>query len=80
MNDVKEREPWYHHEMIVCTLVVLGIFGMGFIVFEMFNDPKLAAYTIAIIFLGVILLPAIDPIKSGIKWIKNRKTKEADGQ
>lgn len=71
MNLVKEK--WYYNEVIVCTGIVLGIFGLMFLLIKLGVDVKTSAIIGGCIFFGVILLPLIDPIRDGIKWIKSHR-------
>ena len=68
------KEKWYYHEMIICTAIVLGIFGLIFLLINLGLDTKTSVEVGFSIFVGVILLPLIEPIRDIIKWLKKKRS------
>lgn len=80
MTEVKEKEHWYYNEVIICTGIVLGVFGLIFTLIHFGASVKNAVEVGVGILVGCMLLPLIDPIRDLIKWIKKRKTNTQESQ
>lgn len=80
MVNTKEKEHWYHNELVVCGGLISGVFGLTFLLLKLGIDVKICAIIAGSILFGLILLPLADPIIDFIKWIKKQKTNTQESQ
>lgn len=74
MTQNKEaKEKWYYNEMIVCSLIVIGIFGLGIGLYEMGVDAHTEGLVIAVMLGAFICLPLITPFADLYKWLQLRR-------